>query len=192
MKKISYNHPNFRKIKDEVSERFERDFNYIQLDVIRAVMNNYEFENIACPSFSIIADEYMSNYGNEEELKEEYTQDEGINISEIESAEFYEWLEQNKYNEIMDNYHESENYPMWNILFEARDSWLSEWIENHVDELYNIGIGVMLGDNDGNLSNMLFIAGCGYDFYEAHWIPLYTQLLNRVKIEEKIDEDIHA
>ena len=184
MKRISYNHPNFRKIKDEVSERFERDFNYIQLDVIKKVMDDCEYENIAMPSFSIIASEYMSNYGNEEELREEYAKTEGIEANEIDEADFFEWLEDNKYSEVSDSYMESENYPMWNTVFEARDSYLSKWIEKNVDELYNIGIGVMLGGD--NFNNMLFISGCGYDFYEAHWIPLYTQLLEWVKVDEEI------
>jgi len=187
MEKISFKHPNFRKIKDEVSERFERDFNYIQLDVIKKVMDNYEFENITCPSFSIIADEYMGNYGNEEELKKEFAEENDITLDNVDfqehEANFYEWLETNKYNEITENYQESEHYPMWNTLFEARGSFLSEWIENNVDELYNLGIGVMRGDNEGCLCNMLFIGGCGYDFYEAHWIPLYTQLLKCVKVD---------
>lgn len=49
---------------------------------------------------------------------------------------------------------------------------MSEWLSNHVDELYErCGIGVITGD--GNLENMMFIAGAGYNFYDEHWSKLY-------------------
>ena len=85
------------------------------------------------------------------------------------------------YNEAMDYWTEQENYPMWGTLFEAKDQFMCNWILKHIDELYDIGIGVMDGGDYFNA--MLFIAGAGYSFYEAHWIPLYVDLLKWVKVK---------
>ena len=61
--------------------------------------------------------------------------------------------------------------PIWGTIFEAKDASLSDWIEGHINELYDIRIGVLQATD--NLNACLFIAGAGYDFYDAHWIPLY-------------------
>lgn len=66
-------------------------------------------------------------------------------------------------------------HPMWGWAFGVPEFW-----ENKVDELYNCGIGVISTD-DGTF---LFIAGAGYDFYDAHWIPMFSKVVPWIEFEE--------
>ena len=152
MERIRYNHPKYREIETEVSRRFGMEFNKIQLDVVEKYYDNCMFEYIMAPSFKILADEWVGDC-NDHKFKKM-------------TSAVYKWLEDNHYNEIMEHYQESEHYPMWNTLFESTYNNP----EKMVDELYEIGIGVIQGKD--SLDAMLFITGAGYDFYEAHWIPM--------------------
>jgi len=172
MKRISYNHPNYKEIYSDVKNSFNKDFNQINHDVIKKCFNDCDFEYISEPSLTIQAYHYFDCHGNEEKIKKEF--------KESEEEDYGTWLQENYEDEIRDAWMESEHYPMWSTLFEAKEGFLSEWIDNHVDELYGIGIGVMMGGDYFN--SMLFIAGAGYNFYEAHWIPLYVDLLRWVKV----------
>lgn len=64
------------------------------------------------------------------------------------------------------------NLPMWGTMWSFGDSFDNEWLE-HLD-----GIRVMSDCGFRIYSNEEFgyffgIDGAGYDFYEAHWLPLY-------------------
>lgn len=65
-------------------------------------------------------------------------------------------------------------YPMWGTLFEVGDSWLGEWILDHLEEVQNIGFIVIDGLEELNVC--LGVGGCGYSFYDMHWTPLYDLL----------------
>ena len=69
-------------------------------------------------------------------------------------------------------------YPMWSTLFESRDRFLSEKLTENVKELAEIGIHLMQVDET---NVMMFICGAGYDFYDAHWIPLYRDVFKWVE-----------
>jgi hypothetical protein len=158
MKRISYEHKNFDKIQSDVTARFSIDFNNIQLDVVEKYYDNVLFEYIQTPSFKVLCDEWLDDSNGDLHFKKR-------------TPEVYDWLEQNYESEIFDSFHEGEHYPMWSTLFEAKDNFLSEKLDAMVDELYEIGIGVI--SSKDSLDTMLFIAGAGYDFYQAHWIPMY-------------------
>ena len=189
MRKVNYEHPQYRAIESKVRDQLDHDFNQITVDVVRAYLgntnNHQDFisrdinEQIQQPSFHVMAGEWLYDQ-DRESIVREYADDLGIGEQIPDSVdlstgpltdEFIDWLDINYEGEINDYFHESEHYPMWNTMFEARDSWLNDWISDHVDELYELGIGVIEGE--GDLNHMLFFSGCGYDFYEAHWIPLY-------------------
>ena len=161
MKRISYKHKNFNKIQSDVTARFSIDFNNIQLDVVEKYYDNVLFEYIRTPSFKVLCDEWLDDSNGDFHFKKR-------------TPAVYNWLEQNHESEIFDSFHEGEHYPMWSTLFEAKDSFLSEKLEEMVDELYEIGIGVI--NSKDSLNTMLFISGAGYDFYQAHWIPMYQLL----------------
>ena len=61
-------------------------------------------------------------------------------------------------------------YPVWNTLFEFRDSYFNTSDEMQ-EKAVKCGFGLINGMDDFNLT--LFVSGCGYSFYSVHWIPLY-------------------
>lgn len=67
------------------------------------------------------------------------------------------------------------DFPMWGWVWGTTYSdWITdEWIEEHIEELEDIGFTIIHHDEYGYF---LGIDGAGYDFYEAHWIPLYDLL----------------
>lgn len=156
MTKIDYNHPNYEKIEAETQKQFDQDFNCIPLDIVEKYCEELPIIN---PSFQTIIDEWLDNHNQDE-----------IRIKKRTKA-VYDWLEENYYDQIMDFWYDSEHYPMWGTVFEADDYFLSEKVEEMVNELYKIGIGVI--ESYESLNTMLFINGAGYNFYKAHWIPMY-------------------
>lgn len=167
MERISYDHPKYKEIEAEVSRRFDSDFNSIALDVVEKYYDNHLFEYVMTPSFEIRANEWVGDCSDYKFKKM--------------TGKVYEWLDANHYNEVVEHYYEREHYPMWGTLFEANNGFLSEEIENMVDELYEIGIGAIQGKD--SLNAMLFIAGAGYNFYKAHWIPM-AQLFGWIDIND--------
>ena len=59
---------------------------------------------------------------------------------------------------------------MWGTLFHPATSFDEDWIRENLDAVAECGILVYDADETGIL---LAIDGAGYDFYEAHWLPLY-------------------
>ena len=116
--RIDYTHPNYHRIQEWVSVRFNNEFNQIPLGLVeKAYLELEEF---------II---YPETYEDEEPL-----------------------------------------YPMWGTVFEASSSFVSDKLLQHTDQLAELGIYLMNGFEE--LNACCFIAGAGYDFYEAHWIPM--------------------
>jgi hypothetical protein len=63
---------------------------------------------------------------------------------------------------------------MWGTLFECNDGFIADEIRERLKEVQNIGF-IVLDDFD-ELNLCLGVAGAGYDFYSAHWQPLYELL----------------
>lgn len=61
--------------------------------------------------------------------------------------------------------------PMWGTLFLISDIWLEEFVREHMHEVAELGFVVIESYEYGDL--FLGVDGAGYDFYEAHWTPLY-------------------
>lgn len=62
--------------------------------------------------------------------------------------------------------------PMWGTLWQFSDSCDNWWIEEDdgLQKMVECGFRIYQHDEWGYFFG---IDGCGYDFYEAHWIPLY-------------------
>jgi len=68
-------------------------------------------------------------------------------------------------------YHAAPRIPMWGWVFVPDVPIEQWWIKNNAQEIYEkCGIIVYYTDEIGVY---LGINGAGYDFYEAHWLPLY-------------------
>lgn len=112
----------------------------------------------------------LSDWLNEQDVK-----DLGDEFDAVENVKirFEEWVTEKYQEEINEWWSEQEHYPMWNTIFEAKEDLTSDNIMADVDGLYDLGIGVIRPTIDTNAC--LFIAGAGYDFYTAHWIPLFIK-----------------
>ena len=65
-----------------------------------------------------------------------------------------------------------EVFPMWGTMWQFNDSCDDYWLEecNGLQAMSECGFRIYHSDEFGYFFG---INGCGYDFYEAHWIPLY-------------------
>ena len=66
-------------------------------------------------------------------------------------------------------------FPMWGTMWQFNDSCDDEWANGeylgpHLQEMADCGFRIYENEDYGILFG---IDGAGYDFYEAHWIPLY-------------------
>lgn len=61
-------------------------------------------------------------------------------------------------------------FPMWGTMWSMTDPTDIDWLEEHLQELKDCGFRIYRQEDYGYI---IGIDGCGYDFYEAHWIPLY-------------------
>ncbi len=61
-------------------------------------------------------------------------------------------------------------FPAWYILFQPKDNTDEYFIRENLQKVADCGFRIYEHDDYGIY---LGIDGAGYDFYEAHWIPLY-------------------
>lgn len=65
--------------------------------------------------------------------------------------------------------------PMWSVLWSMGEDLDHQWINENLEKIASCGIEIFEYDDGYNQMHFLGINGCGYDFYESHWIPLYEQ-----------------
>ena len=136
---------------DTVKFRISGDFNDIRLDNVQKIFPNW-FENALTvePTNQDLYDNgYVPKYMTENEIDEAK-------------------------NELMDQQREI----MWSTLFEAKDNTIKDWILENSDKIIKeAGFAIidLSRENEGEYETGVFLGinGAGYDFYEAHWIPLY-------------------
>ena len=63
-----------------------------------------------------------------------------------------------------------ETLPMWGTMWAFSDPCDEHWLEDHIRTMADCGFRVYESEDYGWLFG---IDGAGYDFYTAHWIPLY-------------------
>lgn len=60
--------------------------------------------------------------------------------------------------------------PMWGTYFMPNTSLDTDWLEANAEAVARLGFTLIF--HEGCLF-AIGIDGAGYDFYEAHWVPLY-------------------
>lgn len=63
-----------------------------------------------------------------------------------------------------------EGLPMWGVMWAFKNICDEEWLENNLQAVADCGFRIYESEDYGYL---IGIDGAGYNFYEAHWIPLY-------------------
>jgi len=138
---------------DIVKMRVNEDFNDIRLENVQKVFP-YWFENTL--TVEPTDKEVLDNYN-----KKSMTED------EFEDAKM----------EMMDTQREV----MWGTLFEAKNKFVAEDIIDNSDAIISdAGFTIidLSRENEGEYETGVFLGvnGMGYDFFDAHWIPLYKIL----------------
>jgi len=136
---------------DTVKFRISGDFNDIRLDNVQKIFPNW-FGN------TLTVEPTNQNLHDSGYIPKDMTE------NEIDEAK----------NELMDQQREI----MWSTLFEAKDNTIKDWIlENYEKIISEVGFTIidLSRENEGEYETGVFLGvnGAGYDFYEAHWIPLY-------------------
>ena len=148
------------------------NFNFISLQVVEGVLESDNQSLIECirrrPD-----NEYVDTYidvADQDQIEEDEREakEKGYEgLSAYLLAERWDFVQ-----ELVDDNYNDDNYPMWNTLFEYRYSPSSTSLV--LDKARDAGFGVI--EETEHFKPMLFLAGCGYSFYSAHWIPLYLAL----------------
>lgn len=148
------------KLKNQVEERFDKDFNDVSLTNLGTVKEDwYDYILSAEPTKAELKD-YFGEYNlTDKQFEEKHTED------EIEDAKV----------EVGD----SKREVIWGTVFEAKDSMLADKIRDNAEKITNeIGLVVIdISDTDeaNNYNTGVFLGSgsAGHDFYEAYWVPLY-------------------
>jgi len=162
---------------------FNREFDAV---VVTDFEDFYDRMEWNFPSDEIMANKYLDNVCDRDELETEYNEYCIDNDIEDDDKDFIEWVNENYENEISD--YKDENFGiMWSTVWKCDD-----FFKSLINELYDIGI--LSFDYKDNM--YLCINGCGYGFYSQHWIPLFKDVLkwiNEISDEnykEKIENQI--
>lgn len=150
----------WNKLKDDVSDRFDKDFNSIPFENITTI-NEYWFEDVISqePRMMDIKDFFGERKLSDEEFEEAH------NESEIDDAK----------QELRDSASEI----IWGTVFEAKDSFLADKIRDNAEKLTNdIGLVVIDMSNSDKADNyntgvFLGVGSAGHDFFESYWVPMY-------------------
>ena len=173
----------FNEFDKEIRDRVNSDFNFINLEVIKKVFNNCEFEQIETPSEEILFIEWWEDLSQDEQDEKEQQYKIDNQTTKIEEGDLKKWLKEQYSDEIQEHYQERENYPMWATLFEARDEILSNKTRDLADKLYSVlGLGVMCGGD--NFNNFIFMSSAGHSFYLDYWYSLYAEIFEWVDVNK--------
>ena len=80
-------------------------------------------------------------------------------------------LDMDSVEELTPNWDDYDGFlPMLETVWTFDNRMDEEWAEEHIEEIANCGFRIYRNDD---LGIFIGINGAGYNFYEAHWIPLY-------------------
>lgn len=146
----------------EATEIWVRTFNAIPQGMISELMKNNitDWYEITKPS---VGDRvYVYENGESGEIIDK---NENGYLIELDNDEEIQIEDENDFE--IDRY---DLLPMWGTMWsfgESIDDW---WLEKNLDKMSQCGFRIFQSDTYGYFFG---IDGAGYDFYEAHWIPLY-------------------
>ena len=148
-----------RKI-EAVERMVNQEFNAIPLTLIEKAYPEIDGWHNITP---LLDGDYVIYEGEEVEIIEKLGDDNSYIIEDIEGGRFTV----NSYEVDCENL---SIFPMWGTVWQSV-GLQSEWIGRNLDTVADCGFEIYEADDlDGYI---LGVDGAGYDFYEAHWVPLY-------------------
>ena len=93
----------------------------------------------------------------------------GVVAKLMQFSDYTDIIEITPYDEDNDDIYR-EILPMWGWMWQITDICDVEWLEKNFETVAKCGFRIYESED---FDYLIGIDGCGYDFYEAHWIPLY-------------------
>lgn len=159
----------FDTIKEACQLWVERDMNQVPLSVVEKlqVQSNYnDITEITPPSKYDRISIFCGDYAGED----------GEIVRNVGDDEYIVQLDSSKYPDPVTVFSDEfdvvrdDGLPMWGTMWELKNICDEEWLEGHLQAVADCGFRIYESEDYGYL---IGIDGAGYDFYEAHWIPLY-------------------
>ena len=163
-----------KELYNEVSNWVDKTFNNIHIDVIKHTLEaTEEFLEDLIEPLEIDCNEFLSDYDKYDQFKEwwkenKYTQSEVDNEDSI----LKDFCEQDEDFEDYKNNREAENYPIWNICFETKNS---SW-KSLTEAAKKVGCGII--NESEYFNDTIFMTSAGHSFYAAYWIPMYLEIFD--------------
>ncbi len=148
----------FDTIKEACQLWVERDMNQVPMSVVEKLMQVSDYSDITeiTPP---------SKYDHISIFSGDYAGEDGEIVRCVGDDEYIVELDSSKYPDPVTVF-EDEFETMW----EFKDICDKEWLENNLQAVADCGFRIYESEDYGYL---IGIDGAGYDFYEAHFLPLY-------------------
>lgn len=153
----------------EATQYFIKDLNQIPQNVIEKLIQN-DFDSLYELTYPT-ADEKIYSYEYNEELEVIESMEDGSVI--VQNPNYDEDTDETETIIISKDKYNFEHYdllPMWGTMWTFKDSYDEEFVRENIKAVSDCGFRIYEHED---LGIILGIDGAGYDFYEAHWIPLY-------------------
>lgn len=162
-------------------------YNELTYELRNEIRNFVEGEFSETPSY-LIEKAYSFSEGEIEQLTPyiPYEGDEVMNVQTCEEGTIVEIKEETVMVEVdgeeeewdidlIDGIDRFSGLPMWNILWRANNLFSYRFILDNLEAVAEAGFEIYQTEDDIYIG----INGAGYDFYEAHWLPLYRAYRQR-------------
>jgi len=156
----AYQSPAWNKLKEDVENRFDHDFNSVRLENLNKVKEDW-YENV------IITEPRL------DDLKDYFGE------MKLTDAQFKKKHNQDELDDAIQELRDEQAEIMWGTVYEAKDQFLADKILANRDAIINDAgltiVDLSRDDKEGAYGTAVFLGvnGAGYDFYEQHWVPLY-------------------
>ena len=158
-----------QKLESDTRQWVDQTFNQVSVYVLEKVCDNALYEFIEPMSNEDYALEWYNSLDEDIDMDPDISPDDaefGSWLCEKYEDDIRLWIDANSYDD---------NYPMWNTCFEFKESAPDLWQELAVKAGFGI-INPIGNDEHDYFNTTLFVAGAGYSFYAAHWIPLFLSM----------------
>ena len=149
-------------------EKWVGEFNCINQSLIQRIMcsenNMFDFTEVTVP---VVGDYVGTNDCDYNDVYE---------VVEVDYENNKVTIRDNDDNDVVLDYEDiylehDEILPMWGWMWTFGDGSDEAWARENLKEVSECGFRIFEDETDGTL--YIGIDGCGYNFYNAHWIPLY-------------------
>ena len=159
----------FDTIKEACQLWVERDMNQVPMSVVEKLMRVSDYSDIT----EITPPAEYDHIGI---FSGDYAGEDGEIVRCVGDDEYIVELDSSKYPDPVTVFEDEfevqrdDGLPMWGTMWEFKDMCDEQWLENNLQAVANCGFRIYESEDYGYL---IGIDGAGYDFYEAHFLPLY-------------------